>query len=299
MRKISMLLGAVLMTSTGAAVAKVNEQNRTEHLAAEALHKEIKEHGMHKDGAAEQESLIAGSLSLVSDYVSRGQTQTFGGPAVQGELIVNPEPKKGFYLGLWASNISHDTVPNGAGVELNPYVGCRYEFVDDGAVKLELRGTLYPKGYTVLPPKERYDMYELIPGISYKWLTVNFAYSLTSVSAFNANFAPTIHSDIVPNGTSAGSWYWENIINLPIQGEDLSLDLGWAYQHMRHYSKLSYGITSVALNYKLPKTFGDMKFVTAFSSSDAKREYYFNTNADGLVKRSMRKRVWFGLIKEF
>ena len=47
---------------------------------------------------------ITGNVSFNSDYVWRGLTQTFGGPAVQ--FGADWKHRSGLYAGFWASNVS-------------------------------------------------------------------------------------------------------------------------------------------------------------------------------------------------
>ena len=87
-------------------------------------------------GAAE----VSGNLSLLSDYVYRGISQTSENPAIQGGFDIAGE--SGAYAGVWASNVDFD-----GSVEIDLYAGyagsiteevefdvgfLRYEYPDDG-----------------------------------------------------------------------------------------------------------------------------------------------------------------------
>lgn len=74
--------------------------------------------------AAESGAFDAGNfsatLTMTTDYVSRGVSATDGEPAVQGSFdYAHPQ---GFYLGIWASNWE-DPDPTGSNIELDYYIG--------------------------------------------------------------------------------------------------------------------------------------------------------------------------------
>lgn len=50
--------------------------------------------------AQAQEGPITGNVTLTTDYIYRGVSQTSGGPAIQGGF--NWAGESGFYLGTWA-----------------------------------------------------------------------------------------------------------------------------------------------------------------------------------------------------
>ncbi|MFR0657359.1 TorF family putative porin, partial [Pantoea sp. SIMBA_079] len=58
--------------------------------------------GLLSAGAAHAE--VSGSITLTSDYLFRGITQTDGEPALQGGLEWAGD--SGFYVGAWGSSIS-------------------------------------------------------------------------------------------------------------------------------------------------------------------------------------------------
>ena len=56
------------------------------------------------------------SVSLVSDYIFRGQSQSWGQPSLQA--MVEADHQSGFYVGLAAATVSDKWLP-GANVEVN------------------------------------------------------------------------------------------------------------------------------------------------------------------------------------
>lgn len=73
---------------------------------------------------AHAEGEFHGNVTVTTDYLFRGVTQTGGDPAIQGELGWAHE--SGFYLGTWASTI--DFGDDGGDLEWDFYAGYDYEF---------------------------------------------------------------------------------------------------------------------------------------------------------------------------
>jgi uncharacterized protein (TIGR02001 family) len=72
--------------------------------------------------AASAQATTSLGFAITTDYVSGGETQTDGGPAVQGYVEV--ELQAGFYFGAWASNVDFGDDNR---VELDLYAGFRNE----------------------------------------------------------------------------------------------------------------------------------------------------------------------------
>ncbi len=62
--------------------------------------------GFSLAAAAEDELAISGNVSLASEYVFRGQSQTQEDAAVQGGLDLK---YRSFYVGAWGSNVDYDS----------------------------------------------------------------------------------------------------------------------------------------------------------------------------------------------
>jgi uncharacterized protein (TIGR02001 family) len=86
---------------------------------------------------------VTGNVALVSDYMFRGLTQTWGAPAIQGGGDVTL--KNGFAAGIWASSISEKSYP-GASLELDVYANYGLSIDDDWSWRVGLYSYLYPKG---------------------------------------------------------------------------------------------------------------------------------------------------------
>ena len=74
--------------------------------------------------------LVAGNMTLVTDYRFRGISQTLGRPAFQGGFDYAHE--SGVYLGNWNSNVSSAAGYPGASLEMDFYGGYKKAFGDFG-----------------------------------------------------------------------------------------------------------------------------------------------------------------------
>ena len=70
-------------------------------------------------GGAHAEGQISGTVTLASDYLFRGVTQTLNNPAIQGGIDYANGP---FYAGVWASNVDFGVDET---IETDVYAGFR------------------------------------------------------------------------------------------------------------------------------------------------------------------------------
>lgn len=73
---------------------------------------------------AHAEGPISGTVTFVSDYLSRGVSLSDGRPAIQGSLDYGHD--SGLYAGLWGSSVSSEL--NSSGVEFDVYLGYATSF---------------------------------------------------------------------------------------------------------------------------------------------------------------------------
>ena len=101
---------------------------------------------------------LSGNVSLVSDYVYRGFSQTLEEPAIQGGLdIAFPYD---LYLGTWASSVNFGPGSEAA-LELDVYGGIAPSF---GGFDFDL-GALY-YGYPGSRSESNFDFFEVLGGVS-------------------------------------------------------------------------------------------------------------------------------------
>jgi len=173
------------------------------------------------------------TLNFVSDYRARGISQTWLAPAVQGSIDLTHE--SGFYSGVWASNVSDETTA-GAHEEIDVYVGFGNDIktVDGLSYTTGLYGYFYPSGnyskFDALTTvdgnkrRETYDTFELMGGLTYKWLTAKAWVTLTDYSGQNRKTGWT-------RGTK-GSTYYELSANVPLPFWGLDLVAGVGRTHV-------------------------------------------------------------------
>jgi len=121
---------------------------------------------------------VTGNIALTSDYMFRGLTQTWGGPAVQGggDLTM----KNGFAAGFWGSSISDKSYP-GASLELDVYANYGLSINDDWSWRVGLYSYLYPKGNLdeVGLASRSFNTVEANAALTWKWLTLKYSRALT------------------------------------------------------------------------------------------------------------------------
>jgi uncharacterized protein (TIGR02001 family) len=204
---------------------------------------------------------ITGNVGFFSQYIFRGLTQTNRKPALQGGLDYSHS--SGFYAGTWGSNISWlaDGVPpsysSGGSLEWDFYGGYKWSLPYDMTLDL---GTLYywypgeanttaVKGGNPLNPKA--DTWEVYAGLSWKWLSAKFSYSVD-----NKTFGVL---------DSSGAYYLDLSAAYPIPDTKITV---LAHYGMQKYKGQDprYGTTSndngcsyedwkLGLSYALPKDF--------------------------------------------
>ena len=245
--------------------------------------------------------VTTGTVSFLSNYVSRGQTQTFGGPAVQGSITLSQRRNDGAFVTLGGSNIDHTTASNGAGVEIDLNAGYTYKANNDLSLTLELDSSWYPGSYASYPTKDRFDQLEIIPSFTYKYFSLMWSYFLSSVKATNGNFVKNFLYPLPPNGNSSGTWYTEGAFNFPIPGTQEKLQglLSVGYWNFRHYHILNYVVFTAGASYTLPQYLGGVVLSANVSATTARKKYYTSVNSSGQSKNIVGPKFVIGLTKNF
>ncbi len=213
------------------------------------------------------------NVALVSNYIFRGLTQTFGKPAIQGGM--DYAHASGVYAGFWGSNISSHQYAGGT-VELDYYLGYNGKISDDLGWTVGYYGYYYPGAtykQTTSPVDESYNTEEVNAGISWKWVSLKL--SSTTGDFFGANTKTGYTSG------SSGSTYLDLTANVPLPG-DYTLLLHAGRQDVK--TKLAAPLTSGATNpdytdYKIgiSKAFKDGWSVGLAYSKASNSSYYDNT----------------------
>ena len=196
---------------------------------------------------------VSGTLTLTSDYLFRGITQTDEKPALQGGLEWAHD--SGVYAGAWGSSISwlSDSDPDiSSQVELDAYLGIRGDFGDSGvgwdvgAVHYWYPGS-YPAGFN------KADTTELYAGLSWRVLGAKYSYAVTDLFGIP-------DSDGSSNLDVAANWEF-------VPG--LTLNAAVGKQWVRRHAALDYAFWKLGLT----KSFGN-----GFSVAAA----WNDTDIDGL-----------------
>ena len=176
---------------------------------------------------------FTGNLSITSDYVFRGLTQTDGKPAIQGGLDF--AHRSGFYLGTWLSNISWYTDQNAgtasapvalsspgsvgapyapfrsnsAHLEWDFYGGYRKTFATDWSFDLGIIEYYYPGVYENKGAYRQPNTTEVYGAIGYKWLSLKYSKAVSPYT-FGVN-------------ESKGASYVDLSATIPIQDTGLKV----------------------------------------------------------------------------
>src|SRR5262249_2993603 len=130
--------------------------------------------------------LVAGNMTLVTEYRFRGIDQTFGKPALQGGFDYSHE--SGVYLGNWNSNVSQGAGYPGGNIEMDFYGGWKKAFgdfgIDVGAIYYYYPGSDASLLGAANPHSSKTNSgtvhnLEGYVGASWKWLSVKWSHSLS------------------------------------------------------------------------------------------------------------------------
>jgi uncharacterized protein (TIGR02001 family) len=97
-----------------------------------------------QETAPPQAITVWGNAALVSDYRFRGVSQSNGGAAVQGGIIVSHE--SGAYAGFWSSNLAGWGTFGGPNLELDLVAGYKLPVAGGAALDVGLTWYTYPGG---------------------------------------------------------------------------------------------------------------------------------------------------------
>ena len=198
-------------------------------------------------------------LTMTSDYMFRGVSQTMSGPALQAEIGF--EHENGWYGYAWGSNVDYIEAPDpddGARLELNFGIGYWHAINDDLSVSLEAVRLVYPG----TDPGYDYDYTEFIGQLT--WLERHGVMIGYSTEIFGQD--------------GPGTFYALNT-GLPVtESVDLSLELGH-YDLDAVYDE-SYGYAELSLQGALE--FVDWR-VSYFTATDSADELFYESTVDDRI----------------
>ena len=216
----------------------------------------------HKEGVhviPESAHTATSNVSLVSNYLYRGISQTGAKPATQGGFDYGHA--SGVYAGIWGSNISWlsdaGTATN-ASVELDTYFGFKSSFAGDFTYDVGFLRYNYPGTYGA--GKVKADTDEIYGAVGYKWVTAKYSYSV---------------GDTFGTADAKGTDYLELNASYPVSDTGVTLGAHLGKQTFKGVNAGS-GATSLTYSdYKLSATKDFSGFVLglAYSNTDATAAY--------------------------
>jgi len=229
---------------------------------------------------------LTGNMGLYSQYIFRGLTQTNREPALQGGFDYSHS--SGFYAGTWGSNVSWlrdgGYYRAGGSLELDVYGGYKWSLPNDFTLDLGTLYYWYPGDPTLAAPgavasNPKADTWELYAGLSWKFLSAKFSYSLD-----DKTFAVL---------DSSGTYYIDLTASYPIPNTPVTLIAHYGMQKYKgndprtsavanNDTLYSYDDWKIGLNYALPKDFTIGVFYTDTSGADL-RGYGSTTECVGAV----------------
>jgi uncharacterized protein (TIGR02001 family) len=153
---------------------------------------------MAADEAASPHSLT-GNITLTSDYIFRGVSQTQNGPAIQGGF--DYAHASGFYVGTWASNVDWVSLgyKKNSSMEIDLYGGYKGSLGDFGYDVGAI--TYYYPGDAITDANDP-DTTEVYIGGSWKFLSAKYSYTVSDKFVGWGTEAD-------PAGDTDGSYYVE------------------------------------------------------------------------------------------
>jgi uncharacterized protein (TIGR02001 family) len=199
-------------------------------------------------------SPITANVTLASEYVYRGISQTREKPAIQGGF--DYAHSSGFYVGTWGSNISwlSDVDPNSSSsVEIDVYGGYKGKINDDLSYDVGYLRYQYPGSYSAGFTSPNTD--ELYVAGSYKMFTLKYSHSVSNLFGYT---------------DSKGSGYLDASANFELMS-GLTLGLHAGHQKIKNASNFSYTDYKVSLT----KDFGGgLSVAGAFMDTNANNDLY-------------------------
>jgi uncharacterized protein (TIGR02001 family) len=196
--------------------------------------------------AMAEESPFSANVSITSNYLYRGLSQTGNKPALQGGFDYAHE--SGFYAGVWGSSISWLSdfgVAANAGTEFDTYAGFSGEAGDIGYDVGFLRYN-YPGEYG---GNLTANTNELYGSVSYKFVTAKYSRSSGNLFGF---------------ADSSGSGYLDLSASYDLEDAGISLGAHYGKQTVANNSASDY----TDYNFSVSKEIGGYGFSVMYSKTD-------------------------------
>jgi uncharacterized protein (TIGR02001 family) len=186
---------------------------------------------------------FGGAITVTSDYVYRGVSQTQGEPALQGDLhYASP---RGWSIGVWGSTVELNAW-EGQTVELNAYAGYRWLLNREWDAKVSAVVYDYPEN----DGRIRYDYNEIVGTVGYR----NVVFATIAWSGDTARYA-------------SGGYYrsghtvsYELATALPLMGS-LTANLGVGYFDLHDVVDAGYLYWNAGLSYTWRALRADLSYI--------------------------------------
>lgn len=155
---------------------------------------------------------FSANVTLATDYVFRGISQTDHKPAIQGGFDYSHA--SGLYAGTWASNVSwvDSGYKDNNSMEWDFYAGYRGSLTDD--IGYDVGGLYYYYPGKRISGVETPDSLELYAAVSWKFLTLKYSHAVSS-NLFGWQSWDTV-TQTYTDKNSKGSGYWDLTASYPI-----------------------------------------------------------------------------------
>ncbi len=233
--------------------------------------------------AEESPHSLSANVSMTSNYVFRGISQTGGDAAIQGGLDYSHS--SGFYLGTWGSNVGwiEDFQRYGSGnVEIDVYGGYRGSIGNDISYDLGAIGYMYPGDkYSTITTTTAVtgDTTEIYASVGWKWFTAKYSYYVSD--------------EVFGFANADGSDYWDISASVPIGETGLTAGAHWGTFSFDNNSAQDYDDWKVSLAYdmgKLSKVTDGVTVGVAYTDTNANKAAWTDINNQFLDKSTTT--VW-------
>ena len=225
---------------------------------------------------------VSGNVTLASDYLMRGVSQTQHKPTMQGEIDFSHT--SGWYGTIFGSGVSNAAYPNGSGSEIDLITGWQFSLPANLGLNIGYYAYFYPESHT--SDGINSNTQEIKTALSYNSLSVGLAVATSSYFAgiydYDANGKPK---------KSQGSLYLEANWN-PVIAENVTLNLHAGHEQIRNandfnFSDYKIGVTVDGKRFSMPGWNASL----AWSYNNGNRSLWTFVNSDGSSKIAVGSRV--------
>lgn len=254
--------------------------------------------------SSQSDTAVSGAVTLVSDYIWRGQSQTWGEPALQ--LGIEASHVAGAYAGFWASNDSDQWVP-GAHLETDWYAGFRSKFpgaLAEVGYDLNVNYAYFPganfdkTGFNL--PSAPIDTVEVYAAANYRWLSIKAGQVLTKFYGWDeTNSGPggfPGDPDAGVTGSTKGSYFVEaNLSQNIAEGWNLNGQIG------NQFIKNSTGLDWRYYKIGLTRTMDAWAIAMAWSASSEPNAFrnFLGLKNNGSIYSPLRSTIVFSVARNF